>query len=88
MLDGFEEQARKNNVAYALTFLIGVSMQVVNGKELSEAEMELLAGELNDVLASAPEFTSSTAREKQSLYEAAQSAVGTRRNRASSGTSG
>jgi hypothetical protein len=71
VLDGFEEQARKNNVAYALTFLIGVSMQVVNGRELSETETELLARELNDVLASAPEFRRSTARQKQTMYEAA-----------------
>ena len=71
VLTAFEEQARKNNVAYALTFLIGASMLVVNQRELSDVETEQLARELNDVLASSPEFRSSSPRQKQSLYEAA-----------------
>jgi hypothetical protein len=70
-LTAFEEQARKNNVAYALTFLIGVSMQVVNERELPDADAEQLARELNDVLASSPEFRRSSPRQKQLLYEAA-----------------
>ena len=70
-LNQFEQQARKNNVAWALTFLLGISLQVVNDREVTEADTDRLALELNDVLASSPEFQSLTARKKQSLYEAA-----------------
>jgi hypothetical protein len=71
VLEAFEEHARKNNVAYALTFLIGASMQVVSERELPDVEAEQLALELNDVLASSPEFGRLSPRQKQSLYEAA-----------------
>jgi hypothetical protein len=71
VLATFEEQARKNNVAYALTFLIGASMQVVRERELSDPETDRLAQELNDVLATSPEFRRLSPRQKQSMYEVA-----------------
>ena len=54
----------KNNVAYALTILLGASTEAASDRELPEAETEQLARELNDVLASAPEFQRMSACQK------------------------
>lgn len=68
-LDLFEQEARKNNVAHALAFLLGVSLQVVNEKEVTDAESEKLARAVNDELAGSPRFKRLPAKEKQLLYE-------------------
>mgnify|MGYP001189968525 CR=1 FL=1 len=68
-LDVFEQETRKNNVAHALAFLIGISMQVVNEREVSDAESQMLAQAINDELAAAPQFKKLTPKQKQLLYE-------------------
>lgn len=68
-LDAFEKEARKNNVAYALTFLLGASLQIVTGQEIPDQEAEQLAHEVNEALAAAPEFQRLSAKEKQAIYE-------------------
>jgi hypothetical protein len=70
-LSAFEKEARRNNVAYALAFLLGASVQVVTGKEVPDDDAHDLARGVNDILAATPEFRSLTPREKQSLYEVA-----------------
>lgn len=71
ILDAYEKEAPKNNVAYALTFLLGTSMQITQGTEVGDAEAEQIARLLNDVLAAAPEFQKLTVRDKQAVYEVA-----------------
>ncbi|HEU4389314.1 MAG TPA: DUF6683 family protein [Blastocatellia bacterium] len=70
-LSAFEKEARKNNLAYALTFLLGASIQVVTGKDLPDEDAHELARGLNDILGGTPEFRRLTPQEKQSLYETA-----------------
>ena len=70
-LSAFEKEARKNNVAYALAFLLGASIQVVTGKEVPDDDAHELARGLNDILGGTPEFRQLTPQAKQSLYEAA-----------------
>lgn len=69
LLDAYEKEARKHNVAYALAFLLGLSAQVVKGEEVPDEQAEQLARDLNDVLAEAPQFQRLPARVKQELYE-------------------
>lgn len=69
ILDLYEKEARKHNVAYALAFLLGLSAQVVKGEEVPDEQAEQLARDLNDVLAEAPQFQQLPARVKQELYE-------------------
>jgi hypothetical protein len=68
-LDAFERETRKNNVAYALAFLIGVSMQTVSGREVSDAESDMLAQAINDELAASSSFKKLPVKQKQLLYE-------------------
>jgi len=68
-LEAFEKEARKNNVAYALTFLLGASLQIVTEKEIPDEDAEQLARELNGALAAIPEFQKLSSKEKQAIYE-------------------
>lgn len=65
----FEKAARKNNVAYALTFMIAASLGAQTGTPLSDPQTEALAIAINDALAASPAFTSSSAADRQKLYE-------------------
>src|SRR5215475_12152392 len=67
----FESQARKNNVANAMTFLVGVSLLVNTGKELSERESDQMILAFNNALAATPAFLTMPLRDKQILYEEA-----------------
>ena len=68
-LDAFEQEARKHNVAYAVAFLLGVSLQVVNERVVTDADSEKLAQAVNDELAGSPQFKKLPAKQKQLLYE-------------------
>jgi hypothetical protein len=70
-LTAFESQARKNNVANAMTFLVGVSLLVVTGKEISDAESDQMILAFNNALAATPAFLTMPPRDKQILYEEA-----------------
>jgi len=69
MMDAFEKEGRKNNVAYAIGFMIGASAQVHTGKEISDAVMEKFIYDVNDILAGSPSFMALPAAKKQELYE-------------------
>ncbi|MBK7863442.1 MAG: hypothetical protein IPJ65_33540 [Archangiaceae bacterium] len=68
-LDAFEREARKNNVAAAVAFLLAVALQVANEKEVSDAESAALTQGLNDELAASAGFKRLTPKQKQALYE-------------------
>jgi len=67
-LTDFEKDARRNNVANSLAFVVGVSYAVV-GANLSEAEGEELVRDFNNRLASIQQFNAMSAQQKQLLYE-------------------
>ncbi|MFO1518642.1 MAG: DUF6683 family protein [bacterium] len=69
MMDAFEKEGRKNNVAYAIGFMIGVSAQVHTGKDISDTVMEKFIYDVNDILAGSPSFRALPAAKKQELYE-------------------
>jgi len=69
MMDAFEKEARKNNVAYAIGFMIGASAQVHTGKEISDTVMEKFIYDVNDILAGSPSFRALPGAKKQELYE-------------------
>jgi len=69
MIDSFEKEGRKNNDAYAIMFLIGVSAQVYTGKEISDTVLEKFAQDINDILAASPTYRTMAASKKQELYE-------------------
>ena len=60
---------RRNNVAAAMTVLLGVSLQVVKGVELTDAETDELMRGVNDVLAGLPTFTSMAADKRTQVYD-------------------
>jgi hypothetical protein len=66
----YEKTVRKNNVAYALAFMIGASLLVQTGQTIDDAQGEQLAQALNDVLAANPAFANASASDRQKLYEA------------------
>ena len=69
MMDAFEKEGRKNNVSYAIGFMIGASAQVHTGKEISDAVMEKFIYDVNDILAGSPSFVALPVAKKQELYE-------------------
>ncbi len=69
MMDAFEKEGRKNNVSYAIGFLIGASAQVHTGKEISDTVMEKFIYDVNDILAGSPSFRALPVAKKQELYE-------------------
>jgi hypothetical protein len=70
-LDALEREGRKNNIANSFAFLTLISMQIVLGRDLTEAEEQQLISGFNTSLASSPQFVSMSARDKQVLYESA-----------------
>jgi hypothetical protein len=68
-LTTYEAQVPKNNVAFAMGFLIAASLQVLSGKEVSDPDFEQLVHDLNDALAETPKFRQMDARGRQILYE-------------------
>lgn len=70
VMDAFEKEARKNNLAYAFAMLLGGALQVWTGKEIPDAESEKLAQDLNNLLASDGGLAKLSPAEKQKMYEA------------------
>jgi hypothetical protein len=69
LLDDFETQNRKNNMAAALTYVVRASLLAVYGRQLSQAEINQLGWNFNSVLAANPQFIVMPPNEKQVLYE-------------------
>jgi hypothetical protein len=70
ILTSFESEARKNNVANAFAFAVGVSLQVLSGKEIPDAEVDLMIKAFNDSLGGIAQFNAMPSQQKQMLYEA------------------
>ncbi|HEY3399667.1 MAG TPA: DUF6683 family protein [Geothrix sp.] len=64
-----EPSVRKNNLAMALTLLLGSSIQVVANRELSEAESEDLMRTVNDTLAGEEGYRSMSAERRTLAYD-------------------
>ncbi len=62
---------RRNNLAYALGALLGISLQVAHGVTLSEAEGDALLQSINDALVAAPEFQRMAPEARTRLYDTA-----------------
>lgn len=60
---------RKNNVAAAMTVLLGVSLQVVKRIEIPDAESRELMLGLNDQVAALPAFASLPAEKRTQFYD-------------------
>lgn len=60
---------RKNNLAAAMAVLLGVSVQVRHGADISDAESEAFMRGLNDVLASTPAFATLGAEQRTRTYD-------------------
>jgi hypothetical protein len=66
----YEKSVRKNNVAYAMAFMIGAALVVQTGQTIDDAQGEQLAQGINDALAANPAFANASAADRQKLYEA------------------
>jgi hypothetical protein len=71
IITAFEGEARKNNVANAMAMLIGMSVQTLSGKEVSDGEIKQMILALNNALGATPQFASMTPQDKQVVYESA-----------------
>ena len=67
---------RRNNLAYALGALLGISLQVAHGVTLGEAEGDALLQSINDALATAPDFQRMSLEARTRLYDTALIAGG------------
>jgi hypothetical protein len=65
----FEKEARKNNVAYALAFMVAASISVSQGVTMTDDQTVDLAASINDILGQTPAFTKAKAADRQKLYE-------------------
>ena len=70
-LNEFEKVGRKNNVANGFGYLAIISVQVATGRELKGIEQQQIIASLNNTFAAAPQFSSTSARDKQLATEAA-----------------
>lgn len=61
---------RRNNVAAAMAVLVGVSVQVAKGIELSDAQSQELMLGLNDQVAGLEEFSKLSAQDRTRMYDA------------------
>ena len=68
-LDLFEKDMRKNNVAFAMAFLIGSALGAAGERDVQDAELVSLAQAVNDELAASAQFKKLPAKQKQLLYE-------------------
>jgi Family of unknown function (DUF6683) len=63
------EGTRKNNLAHSYAFLVGISLEIVFGKEVSESEIDQYIRVFNNNLANNPQFATMPAISKQLQYE-------------------
>jgi hypothetical protein len=71
LLDSYETVNRRNNVAAAVAYSIGSSLEINRGQALTQGEINYLVAYVNEALASSPQFLAMTAQQKQVLYESA-----------------
>lgn len=61
---------RKNNLASAMTVILGVSLQVAYGIEVDDARSQAIMRQLNDSLGEMPEYKALTAQQRTQMYDA------------------
>jgi hypothetical protein len=69
ILNSFEREARKNNMANAFAFVVGVSLQEVTGRQLTELDSDKLIAYFNSSLVNIPQYNALEPGKKQILYE-------------------
>lgn len=69
LLDTYEQDAPKHDVAHALAFCLGTCRQVVRGKELSTPEAQDLSRRAAGLLPGLPGFAALKDRDRQAMYE-------------------
>jgi hypothetical protein len=69
-LENFEKETRKNNVATSFGIAIVAAVHVANGRDIPDAESEELVANINDAMASSPQWTKMSARDKQTFSDA------------------
>lgn len=69
MLDAYERDAPRHDVAHALAFCLGTCRQVARGRELSPEEAQDLARRTAGLLPQVPDFAALTDRDRQAMYE-------------------
>jgi hypothetical protein len=69
LLDSYEQVNRRNNVASAVAYSIGSSLEISRGRALTQGEVNYLVAYTNEALANSPYFRSMTPQQKQALYE-------------------
>lgn len=65
----YERELRKNNIAYAIAFLIGSSAMVHTGREIPDSTLEQFTQDINNILAGSPSYQTMPVQKKQELYE-------------------
>lgn len=69
-IDEFEKQTgTRNNLAWGISFMLGVSLQVTKNVELSDEELEQLARTIHRQMAAHAEWSRMTDEQKQLMYE-------------------
>ena len=69
VLTSFETKARKDNFANAFAFICAAALQVRNGKEPTNAEVDQMIASFNNRLAASPTYYTFNPRQQQMLYE-------------------
>lgn len=69
LLDAYEKDAPKHDVAHALAFCLGTCRQVARGTELDTQEARDLSRRAEGLLPGLPEFAALKDRDRQAMYE-------------------
>ncbi|MFN8012096.1 MAG: DUF6683 family protein [Holophagaceae bacterium] len=69
MLEAYEQEAPRHDVAHALAYCVGVSRQTARGSDLSSGEVQELSRRTLAILLQVPEFQALSDRDRQAMYE-------------------
>jgi hypothetical protein len=69
LLDSYEGVNRKNNVAAAVAYAVGGSLEISGRRVLTQGEINYLVAFINETLAKSIYFRAMTTQQKQALYE-------------------
>ena len=69
MLEAYEKEAPRQDVAHALDYCVGVCRQTARGSDLSSGEVQELSRHALAILLDVPEFQALSDRDRQAMYE-------------------
>lgn len=69
MLEAYEKEAPRQDVAHALAYCIGVCLQTARGSDLSSGEVQELSRRTLAILLQTSEFQALSDRDRQAMYE-------------------